>query len=133
MQDLSHEEILKTDLFSVGAILYQLLTGKPLIKGESVQDLIENSKEFIFNLEHVDIKNIESNISKECLKFLSKLLKNPLKDRPSSSECLHDPWFTQSYNMCLQPNRHLDVAKPPLKAFTFGQNSQLSKVSNNLI
>lgn len=64
MQDLSHEEILKTDLFSVGAILYQLLTGKPLIKGESVQDLIENSKEFIFNLEHVDIKNIENTISK---------------------------------------------------------------------
>ena len=79
----------KCDIWSCGIILYILLCGYPPFNGLSNNDIyraIRYSK-LCFN------KNAWSNISKEAISLISKMLEKNPKKRISAEECLNDFWF----------------------------------------
>ena len=83
----------QADLWSVGVILYQLLTGKTPFEGKSLSDLVKNMKE-----EEIRIPNY-IDLTTECKNILFFLLqKNPQK-RLSWSNFHNHPWFKNHYEI----------------------------------
>ena len=85
----------KCDVWSSGIILHILLCGYPPFNGPSNNDIysaIQHSK-LLFKRENW------TNISKEAIRLIKRMLdKNP-KKRPSALECLNDFWFQKlSFN-----------------------------------
>lgn len=84
MEDKPYD--LKVDAFSVGVILYILLTGCSAFNGKNYSEIILKNKNCLINwkFEKINIK-----LSEEALEFLHKLLeKDPLK-RISIDEALN--------------------------------------------
>ncbi len=61
--------LLKTDLFSVGATIYYLLCGEPMIDGNSTEEILAKTEKFHFDLERINIF-LSRKISKELRDFL---------------------------------------------------------------
>ena len=89
----------KCDLWSIGVIMFILLTGEPPFNGNTDEEILENVRNG-----YVDFStSIFQEISEEAKDLLSKLLeKNPSK-RISAVEALEHPWITN-----LAPNAKLN-------------------------
>ena len=86
---LSGEYDEKCDMWSIGVILYYILSGKFPFTGNSSSDIFEKIK----NNEPIFKKNIFNDISPNAIDFIKKcLVKNP-NERFSASECLLHPWL----------------------------------------
>ena len=81
----------KCDMWSIGIIFYNLITGKIPYSGLSDHQILKNLKNFQIDLSILDFTPISSS----CKSLLSKLLIKDPKKRPSASEALLDPWFLQ--------------------------------------
>ena len=85
----------KCDIWSCGIILYILLCGYPPFNGVSNNEIYRAIRynKLIFN------KNNWSNISKEAITLITKMLEKNPKKRLTAEECLNDFWFKKvSFN-----------------------------------
>lgn len=82
----------KCDLWSVGVVLYILLSGKVPFPGESNKEIIENvmKGEYHFNHEPFLI------VSKEAKDLIGKLLVKDVDKRFSAEDAYNHPWIVGS-------------------------------------
>ena len=92
----SVEDKLKTDIFSVGVILYQMIKGQQLFSGETEKEVIQ--KNLLYN-EDTDLAHLENdtNIPPQAVNLLHYLLKSNLDQRPRAEQFLTHPWFTAGF------------------------------------
>eukprot|EP00347_Sterkiella_histriomuscorum_P022236 403331192 len=88
----------KSDLFGVGSIMYNLITGKFLFHSNNVKDLLILNREC--NLQHVSehIKDI-SDLGRDLL--IKLLYKNP-NQRLNAKQALQHPWFSADQQVLQQ-------------------------------
>jgi len=77
------------DMWSLGVITYTLLCGYSPFRSESLQDLIEETK----NGRVVFHERYWKDVSKEAKNFILSLLKPEPHDRATSQQALKDPWI----------------------------------------
>ena len=87
------ENKLKTDIFAVGVILYQMINGQQLFSGEIEKEVIQ--KNLLYN-EETDLVHLEYDpyVSPITLNLLKFLLKSNLDLRPRTEQFLSHPWFS---------------------------------------
>ena len=79
----------KCDLWSIGVILYVMLSGKPPFPGKSDDAIIEKVKEGSYTFPDREW----SNITPEAKDLIRKLMDKNIKTRLSASEALQHPWI----------------------------------------
>ncbi|CAD8121920.1 unnamed protein product [Paramecium sonneborni] len=84
-KDLTYNE--KCDIFSLGCILYRLITNKPLFNGQNSQILKQQNREC--NLDWVKLQE-ELYDNKTLTNLLKKLLSQDSRERPSCEEILNN-------------------------------------------
>ena len=82
---------IKSDLWSVGIILYEMLTGFPPYKVKTIYNLIKSIEQNKINLP----KNIS--ISDECNDLLFKLLIKDPEDRIDWEDFFNHPWLSMDF------------------------------------
>ena len=90
----------RSDIWSVGVIVYLMLTGKYAFQAEKSENLYEKIKKDEIDMQPL----IESNCSEEAKDFICKCLKKNYKERMTTQECLEHPWITK---FCLKKNSNL--------------------------
>ena len=95
----------KVDMFSIGVILYIMLSGRPAFKGFNVNEiLLKNKKcDIEFPAQYWD------KISEKAKDLVQKLLKKNPNERLSAEEALKHPWLNQEEAEI--SNKLLDFAK----------------------
>lgn len=81
----------KCDIFSLGSLLFNLLTGRFLFKGANKVEILQQNK--ICNLKI--IHDYLGDVSKPCKEFLLSLLSVNPEKRPSAKEALQHEWFRE--------------------------------------
>jgi len=79
----------KADLFSLGALFFNLLTGRYLFSGENMEQTLRRNV-------RCDISGIAkylTHTSKNCKDLLTRMLRPNPDLRPTESEALAHPWF----------------------------------------
>ncbi|TNV85659.1 hypothetical protein FGO68_gene1132 [Halteria grandinella] len=85
-----HGYSFKSDIFSLGSVLFNLLTGCYLFSGATQEELLLKNKECLID----DLLNqIALNMSPLCLDLLRKMLSVEPSNRPSAAQALEHPWF----------------------------------------
>ena len=79
----------KADIWSLGAVTYEMLTGENVFKASSLPELINKVKKGDYSLEVKDLSN-------EILSFLNGMLQNDPKKRASAEELLKHPFLTKN-------------------------------------
>jgi serine/threonine protein kinase len=79
----------KSDLWSVGIILYELITGTPPYIASNLRQLIKKVNYEPVNLDKID----RTHISADCFDLLSKLLKNNKHSRMEWDTFFNHKWF----------------------------------------
>eukprot|EP00347_Sterkiella_histriomuscorum_P015849 403355453 len=82
----------KSDIFGLGSIFYNLITGNMLFEGK-------NEKQVLINNQYKDPSDIIDDglltISEDAVHLLKWMLKKNADDRPSAEDCLNHNWFHQ--------------------------------------
>uniref|UniRef100_A0A061QGE0 Camk cdpk protein kinase n=1 Tax=Tetraselmis sp. GSL018 TaxID=582737 RepID=A0A061QGE0_9CHLO len=82
----------KCDLWSIGVILYQLLTGQPPILADCTDELLKKIR-----FGQVNFEPLESlHLTDSAKNFVQQLLTLDLKQRPSAAEALLHPWIANA-------------------------------------
>lgn len=93
----------KTDIWSVGVILYVLMTGKYPYTGQDQEEVFYNIKNKEYNMKPIN----QSQCTKYAKDLISKLLVKEEKERLSIEEALDHPWFKKwSDDSCYNSNGH---------------------------
>ena len=79
----------KCDLWSIGVIMYILLTGRPPFDGNDDDEILENVKKGVFDKQSYPYPLLSSH-SKD---LINKLLQYDPKKRISADQALEHPWF----------------------------------------
>ena len=82
----------KVDIFSAGCILYTLITGKRLFKGNTYQEVLSKNIKCKVNYTNSAWKNI----SHPAKNLLKRMLSVDPSIRPDASQCLQSEWITSS-------------------------------------
>jgi serine/threonine protein kinase len=81
----------KVDIFAIGSLLYNLLTGEYLFKGKNQKEIVESNKQ---GQHHATIQSkLGSRVSKECLNLLQWMVHPKPEKRPSAELCTKHVWF----------------------------------------
>ena len=79
----------KADIWSLGAICYEMLTGENLFKANTLFELVEKAEKGIYYLP------LNFNLSTELISFLNAMLQYEPKKRASAKELLQYPFLTK--------------------------------------
>ena len=79
----------KADIWSLGAVTYEMLTGENVFKASSLPELINKVRKGDYSLEVKDLSN-------EILSFLNGMLQNDPKKRASAEELIKHPFLTKN-------------------------------------
>ena len=82
----------KADIWSLGAICYEMLTGGNLFKAKDLVELVDKAEKGIYFLP------LNLNISKELFSFLNAMLQYEPKNRASAKELLNYPFLNKNTN-----------------------------------
>eukprot|EP00347_Sterkiella_histriomuscorum_P011096 403373769 len=80
-----------SDLFSVGCIMYSLITGKSLFNGKNVQEILIKNKNIIGVKKNLEF--LQSKISHEAIDFIGNILQEDSSTRLSVEAALNHPWI----------------------------------------
>lgn len=80
----------KADIWSLGAICYEMLTGENLFKANTLFELVEKAEKGIYYLP------LNFNLSTELISFLNAMLQYEPKKRASAKELLQYPFLTKN-------------------------------------
>ncbi|XP_078084746.1 serine/threonine-protein kinase 17B-like [Mustelus asterias] len=123
-----------TDMWSIGVLVYMLLTGKSPFQGEDKQ-------ETFLNISQVNVDYSEETfegISKTAIEFIQQLLVKEPKNRSNAEACLFHPWL-QAEELMSSPVPEImpcasqteECVKPleenPIRSLTFGVCRHLDK------
>ena len=88
----------KADIWSIGTVCYELLTGKAVFAGKNIKDLADKVDEGNYIL--------PKSLSQETVSFLNVMLQYDSKSRYSAEELLKHPFLTKNVNFFtkLKPN-----------------------------
>ena len=81
----------KADIWSLGIVMYILLTGKAPYFGNDDERIINQAKKGVFNRKLL----IETKVSKQALNLIDKLLTKDPRQRLSAADAIKDPWITK--------------------------------------
>jgi len=90
--NLTAIDFFKTDLFSLGSLLYFMITGTSMIGGQNSKESMKTALKFKFSVDSLT-PTLQRSLSMECKDLLTTLLKERPRDRPSAYQCLNHPWF----------------------------------------
>jgi serine/threonine protein kinase len=96
----------KSDIFSVGSIMYSLLTRQNLFPGEKIETVL--AKNMLCKLGHVRESLFYR--SSEALHLVMLMLSQCPRNRPTASQALLHPWFSEDSSplkKSLQMNKKL--------------------------
>eukprot|EP01138_Halocafeteria_seosinensis_P000665 gb/GECG01000681.1/.p1 GENE.gb/GECG01000681.1/~~gb/GECG01000681.1/.p1 ORF type:complete len:632 (+),score=68.81 gb/GECG01000681.1/:1-1896(+) len=91
----------KCDLWSVGAIMFELVTGRPPYNGTNHMDLIHNINQNPVKMD----SEIKRQLSKECLDLIRGLLRKNPKDRISFEDFWNSPFIKDADSVIPDPAR----------------------------
>lgn len=105
----------KSDIFSIGSIVFSILTLRNLISGNNYSEIIDKNKKF--TLEKINFRMKDCSV--EGRDLTKWLLKREPSDRPTASEALSHPWFSGErlplkvslhYNIAVTENKSRDAS-----------------------
>ena len=102
----------KCDIWSIGVILYLMLSGELPFKGKNNKEMAEQILMGKYNFDSPAWKNV----SNEAQQFIQKLLEIDPEKRYSASEALQDPWITSNVEKPV-PNVLADEAINNLRTY----------------
>ncbi|KAM9302111.1 serine/threonine-protein kinase 33 [Gastrophryne carolinensis] len=103
----AHDYSQQCDTWSVGVIMYMLLSGDPPFLGSSEEKLFELIKKGELNFSH----SAWQNVSDGAKDVLQKLLRVDPADRITANELLDDPWITGKTSTVQRPTNVLEMMK----------------------
>jgi calcium-dependent protein kinase len=80
---------MKCDIFSMGSLLFNMLTGRFLFKGQDKMEILHHNK--LCNLAQIDDYLVT--VGATCRNLLKQMLTPNPDRRPSAKEALSHPWF----------------------------------------
>ena len=84
----------KCDIWSIGCILYAMLTGCAPFSGDNDQEILAKVKRGVYSVETLE----DAGVSEACINFIGKLLTRNPNNRISALEALQDPWLQEFSN-----------------------------------
>ncbi|CAG9324567.1 unnamed protein product [Blepharisma stoltei] len=118
----------KADIFSVGIISYQLLTGKLPFEGFDVLTILAINRECHINFHEDDW----SHLSSSAKNFVIRLTDPDPFIRPTAKEALDDPWLSSLWGRKIrdveQPKKKISIEVPE---FVFRSKLKLNSKPNN--
>ena len=92
------------DVFSAGVIFYVMLTGRPLFKGSSPNDIL--LKNMNCDYDFSENERFWKNISSEALDLVKKMLAENPEDRISAQDAYNHPWFFKDFSNSENSSSH---------------------------
>eukprot|EP00347_Sterkiella_histriomuscorum_P004127 403361650 len=122
----------KTDVFSLGCIIYQMVTGSHLFEGESFQEVLKLNKYCLNVQANIELLN-KKVFSCSFRNFLSELLAENPQQRLSVDDALNHPWILNKNHLQVKKgkNSNRDIVNQRLTRITLILDKQISRQSQN--
>ena len=116
----------KTDMWSIGVILYLIIQGDYPIRGNEKNEIIYNTIKETINFDYHNIKSK----SKELQDLIRGLLTRDQNARYSAEQVLHHPWFKKMAKLCLMEKKEGTSSGPSTSTETQNNSTEQTETLN---